>query len=451
MKFVSLLFVVILTLFGVVSASEIAVTVYNSDLGVISELRTLRFSKGVDRLAFRDVPSRIDPNSVQFSVESDRSDVKILEQNYQFDLVSSDKVLNKYIDEQIELIDKDGALITGKLLAHQGGSIILEDDSGKIQMLQSGNLARVSFPKLPEGLITRPTLFWLYQSDFSGELDCRVSYQTGGMSWAAEYVGVLSTDETKLDLSGWAAINNQSGKTYRNATLKLVAGDIHRAHQPRPRGGRDLMKSMVLAEAAPGFEEKAFFEYHLYTLPRKATVADREIKQISLFDPASADVEKIFRYRPDQGARDIEVSLKLENSRSTGLGLPLPAGRVRIFKADDDGSLLLLGEDRIKHTPVDERVTIKVGTAFDLVGQQQMVDLRRISKKVEERDFEIELRNRKTEAVTIEIEKNLFGDWEITTSDFEYTKKNATTLVFHVPVPAGKEKTISFTVRTNLR
>ncbi len=426
-------------------ANDIAVTVYNSNLGVVSEVRTLQFEKGVHRLAFRDVPSQIDASTVRFEIEDSEHQATILEQNYAYDLVSPEKMYGKYIDKEIELVDKEGKLYTGTLLAFSGGAVTLQEKSGTIKIVQLANITEVNFPTLPEGLITRPTLFWLYTSDFAGPVECRVSYQTSGMTWTAEYVGVLSSDEKKLHLSGWSSITNTSGKTYRDATLKLIAGEIHRARQEQPSR---LMK-MAAAEMASGkgFEEKAFFEYHLYTLPRKVTLADKELKQISLFEPAKTDVEKVFVYRPDRNAKNVEVALKFKNSKASGLGLPLPAGRVRLFKADDDGSLILLGEDRIEHTPKDEELNLKVGYAFDIAAEERLMNQTRISKQVEEREYEVELRNHKTEAVTIRVEKKLYGYWTIVSSNYEYTKKDASTVYFDIPVNADETVTLKYTVR----
>jgi len=430
-------------------ADDMAVTVYNSNLGVINEMRRLQFEKGLARLAFRDVPSQIDAASVRFELIGSGYNVAILEQNYAFDLVSPEQMYNKYIDKEIELIDQDGRLYAGTLLAYRSGAVTLMESTGRIKIVLLDNISEVNFPSLPDGLITRPTLFWEYRSDYAGELDCRVGYQTGGLSWSAEYVGLLSPDEVTLDLSGWASINNISGKTYRDATLKLIAGDISRATPPP----RVLAKGMAMAEAdfAAGFEEKAFFEYHMYTLPRKATLADKEIKQISLFDPAQTSVEKIFTFRPDNHPTDVEVALKFVNAEKGGLGMPLPAGRVRLFKADDDGSVILLGEDLIKHTPRDEEVTVKVGNAFDVVAEERLMSQTRISPKVEDRKYEIELRNRKDSDITVRVEKRFYGYWEIMESSLAFKTKDANTVEFDVPVKAGQTVVLDCVVRFTTR
>jgi hypothetical protein len=438
----------IFMLAATIQADDMAVTVYNSDLGVVSETRTLDFKTGVERLAFRDVPSQIDPNSVRFEVVGKDQNISILEQSYLFDLVSSDKLYDKYVDQRIELSDNQGRLYSGKLLAYSGSNVTLMNDSGKVKVVSLKEVAEVNFPLLPEGLITRPTLSWLYQSERSGATLCRVSYQTGGMNWTAEYVGVLDEKETTLDLSGWGAINNTSGKTYTDATLKLVAGTVHRVEDVRLRGGRVEMADMAYAPMAKGgFEEKGFFEYHLYTLPRKATLVDKEQKQISLFEPARASVKKVFMYQPDMDADNVKVKVEFKNSKEAGLGMPLPAGRVRMFKADSDGSMILLGEDQIDHTPKDEEVSLSVGDAFDVVGEHQMVNQTRITKSVEEREFEVKLRNRKADNIQVTVEKQLWGFWEVTKSSLPYEKKNANTVKIVVPVPANDSATVNLTVR----
>lgn len=436
---------------GLAAADELAVTIYNSNLGVVSETRKLDFEKGTGKLAFRDVPSLIDAASVRFDLLDPSRNVVILEQNYAYDLVSPDKLYSKYLDNQIELQDKDGGLYTGTLMAYSGGAVTLMEESGKVKVVSLGNIVQTNFPKLPDGLITRPTLFWVYQSDFAGPLNCRVGYQTNGLNWEAEYVGLLNEKETRLDLSGWASINNQSGKTYQDAKLKLIAGNINRAAPPVRKGYEESDRMMTLAVAPAAFEEKAFFEYHMYTLPRAATLADNEIKQISLFDPATASVRKVYYYRPQRSSEDVQVVVEFVNSEQAGLGMPLPAGRVRVFKADSDGSLILLGEDNLEHTPKDEEISLTIGTAFDIKGEETMVSQTQVSKKVEEREFEIELRNHKKEDVTIKIEKQLWGFWEITQSSHEYKKKDAGTLTFEVPVKADSTATVKYTVRFTIR
>jgi len=432
------------------TAAEVSVTVYNSNLGVIRDTRELEFVKGSGKISFQDVASQIDPTSVGFELVDKGRAVTILEQNYAYDLVSPEKIYQKYIDKGIDVVDKQGNIYRGTLLTASGGSIVLKEDSGKIKVILTSQIVNVNFPDLPEGLITRPTLFWLYNSNFDGRARCHVSYQTTGIGWNAEYVAILSEDEKSLGLTGWASINNQSGATYDDATLKLIAGDIHRAQAPRRDMRLAMPKAadMVMAEGA-GFEEKEFFEYHMYTLPRRATIADREIKQITLFDPAATEVTKEYFYEPDSNPAKVRVELNFINSKAAGLGLPLPAGRTRVFKADSDGSMVLLGEDRIDHTPRDEKVKLTIGYAFDIVGEHKVTDIERISSRVEETSFAIEVRNRKKEDISVKVIKSLYGDWDILSTNIEYTKKDAGTVEFVLPVKANSKTELNFKVRFN--
>jgi hypothetical protein len=437
------------TLSAVAFADEVAVTIYNGNLGVIRETRKLEFNKGIGKISFADVPTQIDATSVGFELADKSKSATILEQNYAYDLVSAEKIYAKYIDKEVELINKDGKIFNGTLLSYSAGAVTLKDRSGKIQIVRLEEIINTNFPDLPEGLIARPTLFWQYASDFSGPADCHVSYQTNGMNWTAEYVGLLSEDEKTIDLTGWSSIMNNSGATYKDATLKLVAGDIHRA--PTPRAFRADAQEMTLAKGAPSaaFEEKEFFEYHLYTLPRKATLANNEIKQISLFEPAVTKTQKEYFFEPENNAEKVKVVLKFMNSKQDGLGIPLPAGRIRFFKADTDGSMILLGEDKIKHTPKDEELKLTVGYAFDISAKEKITNFERITDRVEEKTFEISLGNHKKEDITINVKKNFYGDWEITQSNYPFEKEDADTAIFKIPVKADEEVLLKFAVRTS--
>jgi hypothetical protein len=434
-----------------VLADDVAVTVYNDNLGVVHERRTLEFSKGTGKLSFIDVPSLIDATSVGFEMTDKDKAVSILEQNYAYDLVSPDKIYDKYIDMDIDLIDKTGKIFNGTLLSYSGGAVVLKEKSGKIEIVRMEEITNTNFPALPEGLISRPTLFWLYKSDFTGKAECDVSYQTSGLKWTAEYVGILSEDEKWLDWNGWASIENNCGATFKEAKLKLVAGSINRASEIYIRGGRNV--DMLMAAKAPmadeSFEEKSFFEYHLYTLPRPATIANNEIKQISLFNPSQTGVEKEYTYEPENDPQNVQVRLKFVNSKETGLGMPLPSGRVRIFKGDTDGSTILLGEDRIKHTPKDEKISLKIGNSFDIKAEQKVLNYERISDRVDENSIEITIRNHKKEDVIIILKKKIYGDWTIQQSNYQFSKQNANTAVFNIPVKSDGTTVVTMTIRNS--
>lgn len=427
------------------SAAEVGLTVYNNDLALVKDVRQLDFTPGVNTLKFTDVAAAIDPTSVSFTVTDAAERVQILEQNFQYDLVGADKILEKYIDRQIQVITKEDKLFEGTLLSVQGGLTLQEPDGG-IRIINQEGVRDMSFPKLPEGLITRPTLVWLLDSEISGTHPGEVRYLTKQINWHAEYVATISADDQALNLAGWVSIDNRSGATYEDAKLKLIAGDVHMVEKKRmPR--TDRLMAMEASRAAPAFEEKAFFEYHLYTLSRRATVRDNETKQLSLFAPVDVTATKIFTY---DGARDdkkIRVNVEFKNSEQAGLGIPLPKGKIRVMKADDAGSLEFVGEDEIDHTPKNEKVRVYLGNAFDIVGERTVKDIRKVTGRITEQDIEVSLRNRKDEPVTITVIEHIWGDWEILRSSHESRKKDAFTAEFDIPVPADQEVVLTFTIR----
>ncbi len=428
--------------------NKVFLTVYNQDLGLVREVRNLDFKKGVFEIKFRDVASGIDPTSVHFKVLNFPDKVSILEQNYQFDLVSSDKILEKYLDKTIQLVSKQGVEYKGELLAFDSGNLTLKDQGGAIRIVSRGEIRDIFFPALPEGLITRPTLVWLLDSEIAGKQAAEVSYLTSGINWHAEYVAVVDKEDKNLELAGWVSIDNRSGATYEDAKLKLIAGDVHRVREElRRQGYVDMMPLAAAREAVP-FEEKAFFEYHLYTLTRPATVKDKEIKQITLFSATQVKVQKIFTYDGSRDNKKVKVNLEFMNSEKEGLGLPLPKGKVRVYKEDVDKSQEFIGEDLIDHTPKDEKVRIYVGNAFDIVGERIQTDYKKISEDVQRYSFEITLRNHKEETVEVVVIEHLYGgEWEIINSNFDYIKKDAYTIEFKIPLEKNSEKKLNYTVQ----
>ncbi|MCK5738225.1 DUF4139 domain-containing protein [bacterium] len=431
--------------FSIVAQADVAVTIYNDDLALVKDVRNTPLKGGTETIEFTDVASRIDPTSVYFKSLTAPNDVTILEQNYEYDLVNTTKLLHKYVDQPITVITKDGAY-PGTLLAADG-SIILREKDGRIRMLNDSAILNVEFPELPDGLITRPTLVWQVNSRKSGKHQTELSYLTSGMEWHAEYVAVTTPDGKSLELSGWVSIENNSGATYPDAAIKLVAGEVHRAATPRFAKHNMMMTEDMAMAAAPQFEEKSFFEYHMYTLQRPATVKDRQIKQISLFPAKSTDAKKIFIYNGQKEADKVRVEVEFINSAKAGLGMPLPAGKIRLFQQDpDDKSLEFIGEDRIKHTPKDEKVRVRVGNAFDIVGERHQLKQRQLGKKSREETIEIKLRNHKDESVKVTVIENPWGDWEIRDSSHEYKKVNTRTVEFPVKVPKDGETIITYTI-----
>jgi hypothetical protein len=430
---------------------RVSVTVYNQDLGLVREVRTITLAKGVNTVTFVDVAAAIDPTSVHLRPLKRPKEVNILEQNYQYDLISPQKLLEKYLGKTIRAIAEGGKLAEGRLLAFSERDLTLLLPDSAVGVVRYDRIENLNLPQLPEGLVTRPTLAWLIDAEREGEEEIEVSYLTERISWHAEYVGVLATDEKGLDFAGWVSIDNRSGATYENAGVKLVAGTVHRVEEERRIFRESVMRAKAVAE--PQFEEKAFFEYHLYTLLRTTTIRDRETKQISLFPQAAVKGEKIYTFEGQEhqwrGREDQKVKVKLtfNNRKEDGLGIPLPAGKVRVYKRDRDGSAEFIGEDRIEHTPKDERVTLVIGDAFDIVGKRTVTDRRRITDRVEEEMVEIALRNHKEEDVTVIVTEHLYGDWEIRAKTMPYRKVDANTIEFDLPVPKGGEGTVRYTVR----
>lgn len=434
--------------------SSVAVTIYNQDLGLVKDVRELEFQKGKSVIKFTDVAAQIDPTSVHFKPVEPTDQIAILEQNYQYDLVSSTKILEKYLDKEIELFTKAGGQsgqdksYKGQLLSYSPDNLTIKESDGAIRIVRLNEVRDMYFPSLPEGLITKPTLVWLLDSQVSGKRKAEVSYLTSGINWHAEYVAVVDQLDQNLELAGWVSIDNRSGATYEEAKVKLIAGEVHRVREERIPYPMD-MEMVKAAAGAPQFEEKPFFEYHLYTLLRPSTIKDNEIKQVSLFPTTNVKVKKIFTYDGAKEEKNVKVELEFKNSQTEGLGMPLPAGKVRVYKADVDKSLEFVGEDLIDHTPKDEKVRVFLGNAFDIVGERKRTDFKQISKDVTEESYEIKLRNHKEEAVEIVVVEHLYyyANWEIIESNFKYEKKDANTIEYKIPLAKDEEKIINYTVR----
>lgn len=443
---------------------------------VIKQDREVKMPNGRGEVRFVDVAALIDPTTVTFESLSDPKGTSVVEQNYQFDLVNTAKLMERYIDRPITVEQTRGDAIStysGSLLSTAGG-IVLKGSDGGLTVVNGYSSAK--FPSLPGGLLTRPTLVWEVQSEKGGTQRARVTYQTTGMTWWADY-NLLFTEGKDansglLDVSAWVSILNQAGASFPDARLKLIAGDVHRAEPPQsPYGGAmdGRMERLAMAKA-PGFEEKAFFEYHLYTLGRPSTLPDNSTKQIELFEPArKVPCEKVLVYYGlgdnfgyyggvmtdrnfgTQSNSKVDIYLQFKNSREIGMGMPLPAGRIRVSKVDPaDDSQEFIGEDVIDHTSKDERVLIKLGSAFDVVGERKQIDFRvDTSRKVMEEEIEIKIRNHKDEPVTVIVKENLFRwlTWEIVKKSQDFEKVDTRTIYFPVRVPKDGEKKITYTVR----
>jgi hypothetical protein len=453
----------------VIAAENVQVTVYNQNFGVVKEQRTLDLEKGVNTLKFEDVAKFIDATSVKFKSLTDPDGTTVIEQNYEYDLVSADKLLQKFLGKSIRVITKDGKLYEGTLMSYDAGQIVLMKEDAVSMVARADNVQDIQFPELPEGLITKPTLVWNVNAGKSGKHNTEIAYITNNINWNVDYTLVTNKDDTAIDLNGWVTITNQTGASYEDAKLKLIAGDVNRI-QPE-RASRDSFSRTEFKSlpASAGFVEKEFFEYHLYNLPRATTIKDNQIKQIELLNSTGAKVEKFYVYDglvvppryyngryTDQANYGIETNKKVqvyiefENKKDNKLGMPLPKGKVRLYKRDEeDKSLEFIGEDMIDHTPKDEKVRLRIGNAFDIVGERKQTNFKVISPTVVEESFEIEVRNHKKTAVMVRVVEHLYrwSEWEIVAGDKDYKKMDARTIEYYKQIPADGNVKFEYTVR----
>ena len=435
---------------------EVMVTIYNGNLGLVKDLRETRLPAGQSEVQFMDVAALIDPTTVHLKSLTDALGLKILEQNYEYDLLTSQKLMEKYVGRKVRLYQSDGAYHEATLLSTNGPVFEI---NGQIHM---GHYGRLVLPSLPENLVSKPTLVWLLRNQTARPQRVEASYLTSGITWKADYVMVVNAADKLSDLTGWVTIDNKSGATYGNAALKLVAGDVNRAQDAR-RDQRMMelaAKAASPASASQDFKSEGFFEYHLYTLDGRTTIKDNQTKQLSLMAANEVPITKELVYygAPDYyrnaygvpvSNQKIAVYFEVKNSKENRLGLPLPKGKIRVYKADASGSQQFIGEDWIDHTPKDESVKIKMGNAFDLVGERTQKDFKKIGWNLYEVEWEIALRNHKTEPQTVTVIEPVPGDWQVLTSTHTYEKIQAHTLKYQIPVP--KEGATKLTYRVRVR
>lgn len=437
----------------------LSLTVYNQNFGVVRERRQVSLGEGKVELAYRDVAAELQPETVHIKSTSDADALTVLEQNYRYDLLSPETLLEKYVGKTIKVYRYNEKLgqdevKSAEVLAQQNGVVLRID--GQLTYDFKG---RYSFPEVPANLVEKPTLVWLLESA-APKQSLEVTYMTSGLNWNADYVLVLAANDASCDLTGWVSLTNQSGMSFDNAELKLVAGDVQRiAPQPQAvRTKREMVAAMAQANAAQ-FTQQNLFEYHLYTLGRPTSVKNREKKQVSLLEAQGIAVKKrlvlqgnssFFQPMIQPGPQEQKVSALLEftNTKENKLGEPLPKGVIRVYKADQSGSKQFVGEDQIDHTARDEKLRIKLGQAFDVVAERKQLKTTQLGQCQNESSWEITLRNHKATAETVEIEEPTGGDFQVTASSHPPRKDSATKLVFEVAVPAHGETKVTYTVRT---
>jgi hypothetical protein len=442
---------------------NVAITVYNSNIGLVKDTRTLRLPRGASQLRFMDVAQQINPTTVHIKSTTAPNALEVIEQSYEYDLLNPQKLLDKYVGKELTLVLRTLESNTEKLIPTR--ATLLSNNSGQVWqvgdqiIINPTNIAEMRFDRLPADLIAKPTLVWSLNNTGADAHTVEASYLTQGLNWRADYVVVVNQNDTKADLNGWVTINNNSGTMYRNAELKLVAGDVHRVREMQQMAVDEMRTARTTAAGQPQFQEQAFFEYHLYTLQRPTTMKNNETKQISLLSAANFNVKKelVLNGQPYyfQGYNNpgepikekIGVFVSFKNSKDSGLGQPLPAGVVRVYKADAANAQQFIGEDRIDHTPKDESVRVKLGDAFDVVAERKQTDYKAIARRVFEYAYEIRIRNHKEEAVTVIVNEPIGGDWEIVNSSFPAEKTAAFAARFNVPVAKDGEAVLSYRVR----
>lgn len=434
---------------------ELSVTVYNSNIGLVKDIRQARLLRGLTDLKFTGIAAQIMPQTVHIKSLTDPSSLDVLEQNYEYDLLTPQKLLEKFVGKEIKVL-KDGIEIPITILSINNGLVYRMGD--RIFTDYGTYPGQLIFPGIPENLIAKPTLVWQLENDLDRPQKVEATYLTHGMNWKTDYVMVLDKEDQKMDLTGWVTLANKSGTTYRNARLKLVAGDVNRVLEEF--GHRDavgMLEAAAKAANAP-FSEQAFFEYHLYSLQRPTTIKDNETKQVSLLTSNQVPVTKRFLYYGAQNYyltqfgmpvsnQKVGVYVEIANKKENHLGIALPKGTVRVYKADSDGSLQFVGEDQIDHTPKDETIKIKMGEAFDLVAERKQTDWRKLGRDLYEVAFEVSIRNHKDSQVNVSVIEPIPGDWEILRTSHDYKKVEAHTVQFDVPVNKDSEAKLVYRVR----
>jgi hypothetical protein len=435
---------------------DLAVTVYNSDIALVRDVRAIEIARGTAELHFMDIAATVNPATVHFRSLSEPSRVGVVEQNYEYDLLEPDKLLRKYVGRTVTLVRRqpDGreVEIPAQLISYNNAPVWKING----EIVTGLGADHIRFPELPGNLYSRPTLIWTLDNTGAVRHRVEASYLAGQLAWNADYVLTVARDDKAGDLDGWVTVRNGSGTSFKNASLQFVAGDLNRVRQVLNKTMDSVMPA-GMAERA--MQQESFSDYHLYTLGRKTTVNNNETKQVSMLNATAFPVQKRyvvegqqFYYRnaqhPGSPLKDVvQVYYQLKNETKSGLGQPMPAGTVRVYQADSRGGLQFVGEDRIDHTPKDETINLKIGNAFDVVCERKQTDFQRISNNVYEFEYEVTLRNHKATAVSVEVNEPIGGSWRMLQASHQWTKTDAWAAQFKVPVAADGTAVVKYRVR----
>jgi hypothetical protein len=443
--------------------TELAVTVYNSNVALVRDVRQLTVPSGTFRLKFMDIAATVNPATVHFRSLTEPEKLGVIEQNYEYDLLEAAKLLHKYVGKELTLVRS--SMENGTTKREEVKATLLADNNGPVWKIGNDIVTGVyaesyRFPEVPANLYDRPTLLMSLDNSGARKHQIEASYLATNLSWNADYVLTVGRDDKAADLDGWVTLTNNSGTAFNNAQLQLVAGDLNRLPQNAPLPAAKAEMSMSRMATAQ-FQQENFSEYHLYTLGRKTSVEDKESKQISLLQGSGVPVEKIFvvngqnfyyhnRYSPGSPQKDpVMVFYKFKNEEKASLGVPLPAGNLRAYQKDSKGGVLFIGEDHIGHTPKDEAVTVHIGNAFDVVAERKQTDYKSIGTSVWEMEFEITLRNHKDTPITVQVNEPIGGDWEMLSSNYKFTKTAAWAAQFNVPVAKDGTSVLNYRIRAH--
>jgi hypothetical protein len=441
---------------------EVAVTIYNDNLALVKDSRKVKLDKERNQLAWREVSAQMRPETALLRNLSNPLGFRLIEQNFDFDLLTPQKLLEKYVGKEVTVISVNPATgaekrETATVLATNGGTVLKFADR-----IETGVPGRLAFAGVPDNLRDKPTLVITLANASAGDQNLELSYLTGGLSWKADYVAELNEKDTQLDMSGWVTLTNQSGAAYPNAKLQLVAGDVNRVQEEFARGRpMPMMAKAAMADAAE-MSQEALFEYHLYTLERPTTIAENQTKQVALMSASSVPVKKElllegqnYYYSGQYGelGQKLKTGVFVEfTNKGDGLGIPLPKGVVRVYKKDSKGNAQFIGEDRIDHTPKNETVRLKLGDAFDVTADRKQTDFKKLSgtsryNYVFESAYQIVIKNAKSEPVTVKVVEPMPGDWQIQSESHPHTKASSNAAVWNVNVPAEGKTTLTYRVQ----
>ncbi|MFT6317389.1 MAG: hypothetical protein ACJAWG_002029 [Candidatus Azotimanducaceae bacterium] len=432
---------------------EMSLTVYNNNFAVVREVREVVLPKGRVELEYQDVARDIDPTSVTVGVAGVGHGFTVLEQNYRYDLLSRDALLSRFINQKLKYTRTVLQGSQYETIYREGNLLAINpeivDFGDEIEIAPTGT---ISLNAIPEDLKSIPTLVWLIDSATSGTQQIETSYITGNIQWHADYIFVLDAKKSNFDLSAWVSLDNRSGSRYQNTTLKLVAGQVNRVADRRPEMERDVM---LMRSDSKTPQVQALFDYHLYTMPHKTTLANNEIKQLRLMEADGVNYVK--RYQLDSQVQNyqfadaqksnFDILIEFANAKSNGLGGPLPAGKVRVYQRDSDKVLQLVGEDRMRHLPRDETAVLQIGKAFDLIAERRQTSFKRLGERVIEIGYEIAVRNQKSEKAQVILNERMFGDWQVTQENMKGRKIDSMTQAYLIELDEGATSVLKYTIR----